>query len=477
MAMIDEKKFLIENEKDRIVAGFASVELRDLQGDIIPIEELEKAMYKLMDRGGYILYGHQNKPVGKILRWEIKEHPETKTKGLWIVAKIFDDYDVDNMVWDMIKKGKITGFSIGGLGKAKSVMMKEKDGSEKPTTILHDIQLMEISLVEKPANPMARFEFVNVFAKGVVVERDRMRIDCDNGRCIYIRKEDFTDLIDEVDYLISMAYNKYEEVAPQLFNDIAVAMYGVGYDELETDEEKAIVKAVARKVYDSTAYMFARAIKEDWWNYRNIDVYEAKRGIENELRTKLISFAKEVRSAIKKSDIEKVIEKYENEIVEIQKPFAGFENFDDCLSKMKERGYDEESAKKICGKLYHEYHKVLQEKELDEVIRDYIKANGLCEIVRKMRDELNQIVEKDYRPPKEWWDRCVDSTGNPTLCAWVYWHHLKPRKPETKKEPDEPETREARRRKRAWLESKKSLELTNAMLNNLVAILRMKRIG
>ena len=63
-------------------------------------------------------------------------------------------------------------------------------------------------------------------------------------------------------------------------------------------------------------------------------------------------------------------------------------------------------------------------------------------------------MPNELRPPKKWWDKCMDETNNARLCAWVYWHHLKPAKPKDKEEPDEPETRAARTRKRAWLKQK-----------------------
>src|SRR5438094_8856477 len=35
-------------------------------------------------------------------------------------------------------------------------------------------------------------------------------------------------------------------------------------------------------------------------------------------------------------------------------PFAGFTDFSDCTSKMKSKGHDDASSKKICGKLQSE---------------------------------------------------------------------------------------------------------------------------
>lgn len=45
------------------------------------------------------------------------------------------------------------------------------------------------------------------------------------------------------------------------------------------------------------------------------------------------------------------------EAVEVSKPFAGFDDFSDCLHSMRQRGHSEDSARRICGKLQAESEK------------------------------------------------------------------------------------------------------------------------
>lgn len=157
---------MIVNDYDkRLIAGWASVEIRDLQGDIIPASVLERAMYDFMARGGVIIYGHSNMPIGKVLRWEIREHPETHKLGLWIEAMIYNDSVIANDVWEQIRQGKLKGFSISGVGKEEKVKYKDADGREVEADIITWIELAEISVVEEPANPLARIEAVNYMAK------------------------------------------------------------------------------------------------------------------------------------------------------------------------------------------------------------------------------------------------------------------------------------------------------------------------
>ena len=149
------------SEEDRLIAGWISVEVVDRQGEVIPIEELRKAMVKFMDRGGPLLFGHSNRPIGKILSYEVREHPDTGKPGIYVIAKIFRDYTMDDIVWELIKEGKITGFSVAGRAEAEVV---QGDGGTHVSR--KNIELLEISLVDRPANPYAIIEEYNVFAKG-----------------------------------------------------------------------------------------------------------------------------------------------------------------------------------------------------------------------------------------------------------------------------------------------------------------------
>jgi HK97 family phage prohead protease len=155
---------VINNEDKRLVEGFASVEVVDRQNDVISAETLSKAMLNYMSRGGIILYGHENKPIGKVVQWDVRE--VNGVRGVHIVAEIYKDSTLADKVWQDIKNKVLKGFSIGGV----AVSTEERtDGSNK-VRILKEIELNEISIVVEPANQMALIENVSV-AKGDV-EKD-----------------------------------------------------------------------------------------------------------------------------------------------------------------------------------------------------------------------------------------------------------------------------------------------------------------
>lgn len=167
----EPEQFEIVDKDKRLFGGWASVEIVDGQGDIVPISELKKAMIDLMDRGGNLNLTHSNKTIGKILQWEIKEHPVSHTQGLHIVGKVFADNDVDNATWEAIKSGKLGGFSIGAAAKSEKRMLKSADGSKKEVGVLHGLSLFEISPVERPANQLSLVDEVNFVAKSMEVEK------------------------------------------------------------------------------------------------------------------------------------------------------------------------------------------------------------------------------------------------------------------------------------------------------------------
>lgn len=124
-----QKRFSFEkialNEEQRIVMGWASVvtdengePVVDSQGDIIPIEELEKAFYGLMaNGGGKAGVNHMVEGVGPIVanfviskkvREKFNFGPD-KREGVIIAVYIEDDATLAQ-----VKAGELPAFSISG---------------------------------------------------------------------------------------------------------------------------------------------------------------------------------------------------------------------------------------------------------------------------------------------------------------------------------------------------------------------------
>lgn len=110
------------DEEQRIIYGWASVAtvkgepLVDLQGHIIPIEVLHKAVNTFMEGARVGKLMHQGKQVGQIIHSFPVTDEIMKSLGIqsdkqgWIVGyKVYDDD-----TWEEVKAGKWAAFSIGG---------------------------------------------------------------------------------------------------------------------------------------------------------------------------------------------------------------------------------------------------------------------------------------------------------------------------------------------------------------------------
>lgn len=126
------------DEEKREVYGYASTEAMDSQGEIVKKDAIEKALPDYM-KFGNIREMHQPSAVGKTKSAEIDD------KGLFLKTKIVDD-----SAWAKVKEGVYNGFSIGG-------RILEKVGKE-----IRDLELVEISIVDRPANPEALFTVYKV---------------------------------------------------------------------------------------------------------------------------------------------------------------------------------------------------------------------------------------------------------------------------------------------------------------------------
>lgn len=154
----------ILDEDERLVRSWMTVEVKDKQGDVVPIDQIEPVMDIWMKRDAPIIDEHSNKPIGKAIKWTKSIHKETGKEGIILDYKIHKDYLRDHQAWEEIKSGKRTGLSIGGsaLGLPE---IKVDDYSGDLGKYLKNLELYEVSSVYKPANQYGKTIAVNHLAK------------------------------------------------------------------------------------------------------------------------------------------------------------------------------------------------------------------------------------------------------------------------------------------------------------------------
>lgn len=154
----------ILNKDQRIVKGWLSVEVKDRDGELVPVAELKKTLNTWMMRGGFITDQHTNRVIGKSLRWYEDKHKKSGKQGVVIEYQIFKDYTVDDEVWKEIKDGTRKGLSFGGRATGQATMEKDEDSGGMARK-LAGIEAYEVASVTEPANQLADNIAVNFMAK------------------------------------------------------------------------------------------------------------------------------------------------------------------------------------------------------------------------------------------------------------------------------------------------------------------------
>jgi hypothetical protein len=136
--------------ENRTVSGFATLDNVDGHGDIVSAVGSASAFQRF--RGG-IREMHTNNAVGTLLSFEETKKYDMDTDkvydGIFVTAKISKGAPD---TWEKVLDGTLKGFSIGGKVTKKSPLMGD-DGSEH--MYIEEYDLIELSLVDNPANPLA----------------------------------------------------------------------------------------------------------------------------------------------------------------------------------------------------------------------------------------------------------------------------------------------------------------------------------
>ena len=140
----------IDKER-RVVSGFASLDNVDKQDDIVTAEASMAAFAKFR---GNIREMHQPVAVGKMVNFKEDKYfdPETKKfyKGVFVSAYVSKGAQD---TWEKVLDGTLTGFSIGGKMNKWDDAYDEK--SDKTIRVIKEYDLVELSLVDSPANQFA----------------------------------------------------------------------------------------------------------------------------------------------------------------------------------------------------------------------------------------------------------------------------------------------------------------------------------
>lgn len=181
------------DRKNRLVSGWATLDNVDTQGDIVTAEASKKAFTRAR---GNLREMHQPIAVGKIVDFREDEFYNEDDgqfyRGIFVTARVSEGAED---TWKKVLDETLTGFSIGGSIIDASNEMS-KDGSQ-PIRIVKDYDLVELSLVDNPANQLANvFSIIKAANGSVNVEGMIAETQIEN---VFICKDDNSIRTSETD--------------------------------------------------------------------------------------------------------------------------------------------------------------------------------------------------------------------------------------------------------------------------------------
>ena len=155
---------IVKADNDLIIAGYASVELVDKQGDLITRGALRDAFDGFMKADGFrnVQLAHSNIQVGSV----IDNYTDSNGRvwksgvddaGMFVVIKLRDDIEKAREVANEIRKGALRGFSIGGQAFKR---LRKSDAEHGDYTEISKLELHEVTICEKGINPEATFRIL-----------------------------------------------------------------------------------------------------------------------------------------------------------------------------------------------------------------------------------------------------------------------------------------------------------------------------
>jgi len=223
----------MDDKSDMYIFGPASMEVLDLQGDIITIDAIRKALPQLLRRAR-LTVDHSDNIVGEILenaevrskayRTEVRfPSPDELSKfknliegreALFVLAKVWSDTEYCMKIRNAIARGQYKKYSIAGnVLEARPCTREEYCGR-----LVSDINLSAVTICNAGANPAAEFDIIkrgNQMTEEIPVEKVEEKTPAPE----FLTKKDFesyrgetTAKISELTDLFKKKFEQKEEI-------------------------------------------------------------------------------------------------------------------------------------------------------------------------------------------------------------------------------------------------------------------------
>lgn len=397
------------DEENRMVYGYASTEVMDCQGDIIPTSAMQKAFPEYMVYGNIREMHSSEKAAGTVKEYSFDE------TGTFIGVEVVDD-----AAWKKVVKGVYKGFSIGGA-------ILKKVGST-----ISELSLIEISLVDRPANPLA---VVTSFGKSEDLE--------DSELLTFAKRfeENIPDVVEEEDV------NEEEVKKSKLLEDLEktglsfeaiLALVEKSKKEAEEKEAEEIAKKhealIAKGFYEIKDVISAVDIlswvldneewEAKWHNDANIEILTS-------LRDHIISIT-DLAQRMLANEISDIAEA-KPEIIELSSKIDGIQKYAETLPKpdpvvdVEEEVHEDINKSEVVNglnkSLTEKDEKIIElQTEIDNLkeltkgavfesksVTTEVKKTISNEEIKKSSEEINKELDKQIEEVKEKLSKCSAS--------------------------------------------------------------------
>lgn len=160
------KGFKVETKADGTesvkIVGWASTPHLDRHDDIVEPSAFASSIATFMKNPRLLLRHWDEKNIGNVTMCEIRDQGTDEERGLWVEAEVLLNVD-DCMT--LIKNKQLGTLSIGfRVKEAEYRLLGDETGPTREIRVITDLDLLEISVVDIPANPNAVFNPVKSIA-------------------------------------------------------------------------------------------------------------------------------------------------------------------------------------------------------------------------------------------------------------------------------------------------------------------------
>ena len=349
------------DKENRLVSGWASLDNADSQGDVVLKEANRRAFSRFR---GNIREMHQPVAVGRMVDFKEDSYFDQETQKFYngIFVTVYVSKGAQD-TWEKVLDGTLQGFSIGGaIVDAETQWVKDAGRSVR---FVKDYELVELSLVDSPANKLANVFSITKSADGSTVMKG-MAVDSHSENVFYCEQD-------------GIAKTSSDDTAE--CGNCGAGMTNIGWFEYGSDEEKTekVKSLIAERSSSLRGSEEPIAKNDDAQNEGGVIVAEENKNPETEVDAG--STATVVDEVAEEGKAETEVESSVEEVAETEK----------TEEVNNSEVSDENDISKMFGDLQSAIESGLEKnaKAADEAIDKATKAfeNKVDELVKK-HDEL-----------------------------------------------------------------------------------------